>query len=577
MMHQIFKIAAVMALVTQVFGLSETVPSTTSIATVASSSMASKPPATQFTDDQRKLLLEKYSPMVGKIETSVYDGPQIDGKAERWNGSGLYIGNGLILTNRHVAGEMMELTTYKVEIFDKTLLAKFHWAHMYKDFAVLKILDEDMSKIPTNLPKIEFSREFLKMHTPVALYGFSESRKNLHTGIVADYDIDKLSPLHFRIVQANLGALGGSSGSPVWQHDAETNTWKVCGINYAGTFFGSSGLFVPCEEFLDDLERVRQGDFPETWVLPVPLTRNKISDLQSKKLVTAEQQMMFDTSFSDTQLDRSILMILRPSKTMPSTKHLDALNLRPQDILWRVFNPETEAYEMIGASTAKIFQIMQKNAGALKLEVIRGRRIISVDLQGVKAEKYRITSYIKWCNRTFIDMPFSLFVSGKCILEKGENQGMKHPICGANLGPSVLREILPGDTLVSVNGQDVTSLDHLWEDIIPSVLNNPSYIHVGYQSKGESDVFTREHFNPATMNADRYTFNLVTREWESESLLYNPRHNKQVRFDGNIVRISMCKLDAVPSGAEGKKPMPVVISAESKELLSSVSHVLEGD
>lgn len=147
-------------------------------------------------------------------------------------GSGVYLGNGLILTARHIVLSKEDDTTSALN----TLFVETHDGHslpaavLYfsqdRDFAVLKIGANTLAPVQLTCRAPKMDEAVTLIGNPLLLINWGVAHGNVATDSPVDIpDIDE-----FHTTALAINALPGDSGAPVFDTDGD-----VLGIYVAGT------------------------------------------------------------------------------------------------------------------------------------------------------------------------------------------------------------------------------------------------------------------------------------------------------------------------------------------------------
>lgn len=166
-------------------------------------------------------------------------------------GSGGRIGNGLILTARHVVFEKLETKIPKTEIEVDHVAATILAEDLATDIAVLRIPDDGFTPVV-----IAYDAELIKLNTPVVFIGNPRGRKNtLQTGIVSRLESPENGSNMFEVL--TFDADHGTSGSVIYTLDG-----RLIGVSQMGDADDTIRLgivrnLLPVEKLLNTLKGTR--------------------------------------------------------------------------------------------------------------------------------------------------------------------------------------------------------------------------------------------------------------------------------------------------------------------------------
>lgn len=170
-------------------------------------------------------------PSVSSLEKSVVR-IELGAQGSKSGASGVYVGNGLVITARHVVlseedDHFSPLNTLVVETHEGQVLpATVLFFSEYRDFAVLKIGKNALrpSRLDCREPKLD--EPVTMIGNPLLLFNWGVA----HGTVASDMTVDVAEIDEFHTTGLTINSLPGDSGAPVF--DAAGN---VLGVFVAGT------------------------------------------------------------------------------------------------------------------------------------------------------------------------------------------------------------------------------------------------------------------------------------------------------------------------------------------------------
>lgn len=269
-------------------------------------------------EQEQKKLLDAVKNGVVMIEVNAHLSLE-RGAKNNWLGSGFLVDkkNGIIATNKHVAGEMA-VCTYEIKFSTGVKVsAQFLYADPHYDVAFLRI---DPKKIPETCVALEFAGESPKVHQEIYAMGYSAGDEfSTYKGTIFTI-YDNLGPFNEQSFRFSGMTVGGASGSPVFN-----KTGKVMGILYGGKFV--SGAALPFSYVERPLRAIQSLHFPKRNSVGAVFSYQDLELVQAAGSLPKDAEILYKKHFPDAQ--NKILVIYTRLVNSPAAKHF-----QPGDILW---------------------------------------------------------------------------------------------------------------------------------------------------------------------------------------------------------------------------------------------------
>lgn len=433
------------------------------------------------------------------INVSAYESAEIS-HSTMWKGTGFIFDKelGIIVTNRHVAGQM-SACEYSLEFHNgQKAEAKLHYMDPIYDFAFLKV---DPSKIPENAQKIPVKNHGIDINDEIYSVGNSWGDKfSLINGTIFNI-YENVGPFDEQSFQYSGITVGGASGSPVVNDNAE-----VIGIIYGGSFI--SGAALPISYISDAYEYIKEGKTPTRKYMGIEIKYKGVDSLMDYGLLPKEALDEYKKLFPNSN-NRSIYVV----STMSGSSAGDVI--KSGDIIWEVNGKK------IGPNLYDLSKIVNYSS-SVNLGVYRNGSLINVSLSPISISSDPFLKFVKFAEASWYDS--SIYTKLRSdVSENGLYIGSAKSI-------SSFREIASdsywySSSLVRVThieGEPVNSIDDLMK-IIPSLISKKyfkvSYIDYFGQRKFGTEKITKLPIMKVVKNSKNfsapklYSFNSDSKEW----------------------------------------------------------------
>lgn len=313
---------------------------------IIASSATSNKPSVPYVGFEQKKLLDAVKNGVVMVETKAYLSLERETRSS-WVGSGFLIDkkNGIIVTNRHVAGDMA-VCTYEVKFGNGVKVkAHFLYADPLYDIAFLKV---DFAKIPTECVALEFASEKPAVNQEIYAMGNSAADEfSTFKGTIFTI-YDNIGPFNEQSFRFSGMTVGGASGSPVFNTQG-----KVLGILYGGKFV--SGAALPIDYVKRALDHIAKHKLPPRHSVGVLFEYKDIDLVKAAGCISKDIYDLYKKEFPDAQ--NKILMVNTRIAHSPASQFF-----HPGDVLWSVNGKKVGPHlhyidEALDSSKQVIFEI----------------------------------------------------------------------------------------------------------------------------------------------------------------------------------------------------------------------------
>lgn len=430
------------------------------------------------------------------------------GHSSSWQGSGFILDKkkGLIVTNKHVIGEL-SVASYEVKFHDGVVLkAKYVYADPIYDFAIIQV---DPLKIPQTATEGEIDQDPLKVNEPIYSIGNSAGDEfSVHKGIVFSL-YENLGPFSEQSFQFSGITVGGASGSPII---GENN--KVKGILYGGAFVSGAGLPIG---YINRIFKSIQDDIvPKRYSIGAIFEYDRATDSMEAGLIPKAEYDAYKKEFSES--GDKIVKVSTRLKNTPAFEKLES-----GDIIYMVND------EPIGPQLFLLDNIIDeagRNKKTVKLSLFRGGKLQEIELQPYVMRVDSDFDFIHFGGALWSD------ASEKIMLRTGISEGVfvlkLDPTSIFKFGSESNRLFMRSFVLIhEIDGNPIKSLADL-EKVLPSVMKKKiftiKYLKIdGYDSRiyGETIMDQQPRIDLVKYNDKYDTPKLYkrdpnTQEWDSK-------------------------------------------------------------
>jgi S1-C subfamily serine protease len=418
------------------------------------------------------------------------------GEAGRFSGTGFIADKdkGLIITNRHVAGEFP--SQIKITFLDgESTLGRVEYYDATHDFSIVSF---DPASVSSEIEEVRLGDFFsLKTGDEVTLIGNNEGEEySVKKGVVVDLVKNK-GDRHSLTFQTSFDRTGGSSGSPVFNQQGE-----VVGLHFKGT--DTSSFELPVNYIKDKLTDLAREKAPVRGEIGVQIDLVKTADAVGHLGLPQDVADAMRSDFGDLKY---CLMVKSVIRTLPAEKALQA-----GDVIYSVDGAP------IGDRLYRFDKIVDKRTGGeLTLEFYRRDKKMTARIPVLNAEEYKITRFATFAGGTFHPLTPEIrldldIASGGVYLSQAE-LGSTFGSVGYSSSRNPDRK---GVVVQGINGQPVRDLDDFIR--LASALKHNQKISMAFKDQFLYAPATVEllildlHTSPLTV----FSLNSATREWETE-------------------------------------------------------------
>lgn len=475
---------------------------------------AIQPAAEEDASPKRKRVLDQVRRGVVVIETKTYASTESE-KRTAWSGSGFIIDkeNGIIATNRHVAGDLT-VSTYTVKFANGTTAeATLAYFDPLYDFAFLKV---DPTKLPKDVVALELSQKSPGVND--SIYSMGNSGKDEFSTfkgtIFSVYE--NLGPFAEQSFKFSGLTIPGASGSPVFTDDG-----VVLGIIYGGKF--SSGSALPIQYVTDALKSIKEKKLPTRRSLGAIPIYTSVENVQKAGLLPEDAVKLYNEKFPDS--NNKIPMINSRLVGSEAQKAFQA-----GDILWEVGG------KLIGPNFYEFDRIVNESGDKpLVIKVYRGGKLVEVSLKSYPITLEYAQHMITFADATWVEsnefVRLFLGFQGEGVFALGA--GPTSPL------RSVIGEGLPSffvDTrilqITELDGKPLKNLEDLTK-IIPTLSSKREFTlkYIDYQgmvglgtfaSADRQERLAIVKYEGGFDAPKSYRFDQATLVWKAEDVKVSP-------------------------------------------------------
>ena len=481
---------------------------------------------------KRKRVLDFVRKGVVVIDVKTYASTESE-KRTAWSGSGFIIDkeNGIIATNRHVAGDLTVSTyTIKFENGTTTEASLAYFDPLY-DFAFLKV---DPKKFPKDVVALELSKKPVGVND--SIYSMGNSGKDEFSTfkgtIFSVYE--NLGPFAEQSFKFSGLTIPGASGSPVF-----TDEGIVVGIVYGGKF--SSGAALPIQYVTDALTSVKEKKLPQRRSIGIVPTYVSVEDVEKAGLLPEEAVKKYHAQFPDS--NNKIPFINSRLMGTGAQKSFQA-----GDILWEVGG------KLIGPNLYEFDRMINESGEKpLSMKVYRGGKLVDVSVSSYPLSLRYAQHMITFADATWVGnnefVRFFLGFDGEGVFALGA--GPTSPL------RSVIGEGLPSffvDTrilrITELDGHPLKNLDELIK-VIPTLSGKKEFTlkYIDYQGMVGLGMFSSADrqermaivkYEGGFDAPKSYRFDLENFIWKAEDIKA-PESKAEVKTDKGLLDKMMPK------------------------------------
>lgn len=271
-------------------------------------------------------------------------------EAQSWAGTGFIIdkAQGLIATNRHVAGSF-SICSYELKFSNGSKTqAKKRYVDPFLDFAILEV---DPKNIPDDCAELTLSDRRLQVNDAVNVMGNAAGDEfSTQEGTIFNI-FDTLTAFNDQSFHYSGLTVGGASGSPIFDDKCE-----VVGIVYGGKFVSGTGL--PIAYIKDALSYIQKNQIPPRKGIGVRLQYSSLDELVTAGFITDECAKEYRKQFPEAK------------GKLLTVKHVvsgfkGATVFEPGDILLEV------NHQPIGPNLIDLSRVVDTSSEPLKFKIFR--------------------------------------------------------------------------------------------------------------------------------------------------------------------------------------------------------------
>ena len=432
----------------------------------------------------------------------------------QWAGTGFIVDKeaGLIVTNRHVAGEMT-VGSYEVKFTNgRTVEAKLKYYDPLYDFAFLYI---DPKKFPPETRNLEFDPQAVDMNDPIFMITNAAGEEfSSYKGTV--YSIyENVGPYPEQTFKFSGITIGGASGSPIFSIYA-----KVVGILYGGQFV--TGAALPIDYVKESLHWLKQQKIPPRKSLGIVPEYLDLDLAIDAGFIPEEVSQKYRQQFP--KANNRVLVINNRIVNSSARKVL-----QPGDIIW------TLEGTWIGPQLQLIDQIVNDiKKDEVVMEVYRAGKLISVKLTPYDLHAIQKDQFVTFAGAAFYEHNELVKLTtgddkGGVYISHTSDTSAFRPIAGQK-GMFSAGGFAQNDRvkILQIENQPLQTLDDLWK-ILPELSKKKTltvrYIdYVGGAKFGNIISGDRQEriailrYEPKFDKPTHYRFNSHTPEWDTKSI-----------------------------------------------------------
>jgi S1-C subfamily serine protease len=429
------------------------------------------------------------------------------GSSSTWKGTGFILNKekGLIVTNKHVIGEL-SVATYEIKFHEGTVLkGNYVYADPLYDFAVLKV---DPSKIPASAISGELDLEPLKVNEPIYSIGNSAGDEfSVHKGIIFSI-YENLGPFSEQSFQFSGVTVGGASGSPVI---GENN--KIKGLLYGGKFVSGAGL--PIAYIQRVLKSIEEEKEIKRYTTGCVFSYQTASDSLDSGLMSQEDYDLYKKEFPDAG-DKIIVVSTR----VVSSPGFE--NFNPGDIVLKIED------KLVGPNLLMIDELIDSNGKEKKditFTILRVGKKIDIKVRPVELAVDSDFDFISFGGALWSDASEKIKLKtgiseGILIIQTDQTSAFVDFSGGHNWG-------MLNIVVKSIDGKEIKKLADL-EKIIPDLILKRNFVVEYVNLKGYHSKMTYEEIRDnlprqAIVKYDSkfdspkvYRRNALTKEWDTK-------------------------------------------------------------
>lgn len=407
--------------------------------------------------------IEKIKKAIVTIETRVSVAAYID--TGGWSGTGFIADqkNGLIITNAHVSGRGAVGTYFVTFHNGQQAEAKSVYYDAYADFAVLKVMPQDL---PKDLEVIEFAKNEPKLGDEIFIVGNAEGQGfSFHTGYLSDlYDINGDMPQGTYVI--NMNTTGGASGSPIVNADN-----KAIGILYGG---GKTHALALKQRYLEHaLEALKKDNEPKRQHIGMITTLYSLDKAVKHRSFPKD---VMDKYIQDNPDSRNRAVSVRTVLPGSTAEEI----LEAGDIIWEIDGKK------VAADLTLVDHLMNDAKDKIKLGIYRDGKKIEKEVKLYDLNKRKV--------KEMFDFAGGLFFMADDWSSK---------VSGIPLGSVVAANVQTGSSFSSIPEMFVQNYKSIYRIVIRE-LNGQKITDLASLVKASSGATKKKHVNVVYENYQPY-------------------------------------------------------------------------